>query len=131
MVRLARDLWPTWCPDSPLPDDDQALVRGVLDAVAVEHPAADDKLDYCRAEHARIEAFCREIDLIGLSDEPLEIRWTPVFLRAFGGAMLIAPGSARARPGLVLRDHAGARTTGPRSSASPPCARTTTGCSGC
>ena len=92
MVRLARDLWPAWCPDRPVPDDDQGVVRGVLDAVAVEHPAADDKLDYCRAEHRRIEAFCREIDLIGLSDEPLEIRWTPVFLRAFGGAMLIAPG---------------------------------------
>ena len=92
MVRLARDLWPAWCPTRPIPDEDQALVRGVLDAVAVEHPAADDKLDYCRAEHRRIEAFCREIDLIGLSEEPLEIRWTPVFLRAFGGAMLIAPG---------------------------------------
>ncbi len=92
MVRLARDLWPVRCPDRPRPADEQAVVRGVLDAVAVEHPRADDKLDYCRAEHARIEVFCREIDLIGLSDEPLQIRWTPVFLRSFGGAMLIAPG---------------------------------------
>ena len=55
-------------------------------------PAADDLLDFCREENARIEAFCRERDLIGLADEPLEIRWTPVFLRAFGGAMLISPG---------------------------------------
>jgi hypothetical protein len=29
---------------------------------------------------------------VGLSDEPLEIGWTPVFLRAFGGAMLSSPG---------------------------------------
>ncbi len=41
---------------------------------------------------ARIEAFCRERDLIGLAEEPLEIQWTPVFLRAFGGAMLTSPG---------------------------------------
>ena len=34
----------------------------------------------------------RERDLIGLADEPLEIQWTPVFLRAFGGAMLSSPG---------------------------------------
>jgi uncharacterized protein (DUF885 family) len=92
LVRLARELWPTWCPDRPAPDDENALVRGVLDAVALEHPRADDLLDFCRAENARIEAFCAEHDLVGLADEPLEIQWTPVFLRAFGGAMLISPG---------------------------------------
>jgi hypothetical protein len=49
-------------------------------------------LEFCRAELARIEAFCRERDVIGLADEPLDIRWTPVFLRSFGGAMLDSPG---------------------------------------
>jgi uncharacterized protein (DUF885 family) len=92
MVRLAGDLWQTWCPGAPFPSDDGQLVRGVLDAIAAEHPAAGELLDFCRAENARIEAFCRDHDLIGLADEPLDIRWTPVFLRAFGGAMLIAPG---------------------------------------
>jgi uncharacterized protein (DUF885 family) len=92
LVRLAMDLWPAWCPGQPRPDDDGALVRGVLDAVAAEHPKADDLLDFCRVENARIEAFCRDRDLVGLADEPLEIQWTPVFLRAFGGAMLTSPG---------------------------------------
>jgi len=92
MIRLARDLWPIWRPDGPAPDDEQLLVRGVLDAIATEHPKADDLLDFCREENARIEAFCRERDLIGLADEPLVIRWTPVFLRSFGGAMLSSPG---------------------------------------
>jgi uncharacterized protein (DUF885 family) len=92
MVRIAREIWPAWCPDRPLPDDDTALVRGVLDAIAVDHPAADKILDFCRKELARVEDFCREKDLIGLADEPLEIRWTPVFMRTFGGAMLESPG---------------------------------------
>jgi uncharacterized protein (DUF885 family) len=92
LVRIARDLWPAWCPDRPAPVDDAALVRGVLDAVAAEHPKADDLLDFCRAENARIEAFCAERGLVGLADEPLEIQWTPVFLRSFGGAMLSSPG---------------------------------------
>jgi uncharacterized protein (DUF885 family) len=92
MVRLARDLWPTWRPGDPMPTDDGPLVRGVLDAIAAEHQEADALLDFCRAENARIEAFCRERDLIGLADEPMDIRWTPTFLRASGGAMLIAPG---------------------------------------
>lgn len=92
MLRLARELWPSWMSDEPMPEDRDALVRRVLDAIAAEHPAADELLDFCRAEHARIEAFVRERDLIGLADEPLEIIWTPEFLRAFGGAMLMPPG---------------------------------------
>jgi len=92
LVRLARELWPVWRPGEPEPSTDDALVRGVLDAIAVEHPAAGDLLDFCRRELGEVEAFCRERDLIGLSDEPLEIQWTPVFLRSFGGAMLTSPG---------------------------------------
>jgi len=92
MIRIAREIWPAWRPDEAVPSDDSAAVRGVLDAIAVEHPAAADVLDFCRAELARIEAFCRERDLIGLADEPLEIRWTPVYLRTFAGAMLDSPG---------------------------------------
>ena len=75
-----------------MPADEQAIVRGVLDAVAVEHPGGRRQARLLPRRARRIEVFCREIDLIGLSDEPLQIRWTPVFLRAFGGAMLIAPG---------------------------------------
>lgn len=92
MQRLASELWPAWKGSEPKPDDPDVMVRTVLDAIAAEHPAAGDLLDFCRAENTRIEAFCRERGLIGLADEPLEIMWTPEFLRAFGGAMLIAPG---------------------------------------
>ena len=92
MVRLAGELWSTWRPDEPRPSEDGPLVRGVLDAIADQHQAPADLLDFCRAENVRIEAFCTERDLIGIVDEPLDIRWTPVFLRAHGGAMLISPG---------------------------------------
>jgi uncharacterized protein (DUF885 family) len=92
MVRLAGDLWPSWRADEPLPTDDGALVRGVLDAIAAEHQDAADLIDFCREEVDRIDSFCVERDLIGVVDEPLDIRWTPVFLRASGGAMLISPG---------------------------------------
>ena len=92
MLRIARELWPTWVGDEPMPDDGDALTRRVLDAIGQDHPKADDLLDFCRGEHERIEAFIRERDLIGLAEEPLQIIWTPPFLRAFGGAMLIPPG---------------------------------------
>jgi uncharacterized protein (DUF885 family) len=92
MVRIARDLWPTWRPSESSPRDEADLVRGVLDAIAGEHQEPGDLLDFCREENARIEAFCAERDLIGIVDDPLDIRWTPLFLRSQGGAMLIAPG---------------------------------------
>jgi uncharacterized protein (DUF885 family) len=101
MIRLARDLWQRWLPKLPIPTAASAgsqaaaeseTVRAVLDAIATEHPAPDELLERCRAEVAAIEAFCRDHDVIGLTDEPLEIRWTPVFLRAYGGAMLDSPG---------------------------------------
>ncbi|MFH0751354.1 MAG: DUF885 domain-containing protein [Chloroflexota bacterium] len=92
MVRLARGLWPSLRPDEPVPEDDGALVRGALDTIAAAHRRPEELLDFCRAELARVEAFCRERDLVGLADEPLAIEWTPVFLRAFGGAMLSSPG---------------------------------------
>jgi uncharacterized protein (DUF885 family) len=92
LVRLGRELWPQWVPDRPLPDDEGAIVRGVLDAIAAQHPPAEALLDFCRAENERIEAFVQERDLVGLTSEPMQIVWTPEFLRAFGGAMLISPG---------------------------------------
>jgi uncharacterized protein (DUF885 family) len=92
MHRLAADLWPTWKGDEPMPDQLDVMTRAVLDAIADDHPAAGELLDFCREENDRIETFCRDIGLIGLADEPMEIVWTPEFLRSFGGAMLIPPG---------------------------------------
>jgi uncharacterized protein (DUF885 family) len=92
MTRIARSIWTDWMGDAPTPDDDDEAVRRVLDAIAVDHPRGDELLEFCRAENGRIEAFVAERDLVGLADEPLQIIWTPGFLRAFGGAMLIPPG---------------------------------------
>jgi len=94
MIRIAREIAPRWLGDAPgaIPADDSGCVRAVLDAIAVQHPRSDELLEFCQRELARIEGFCRDRDLIGLSDEPLELDWTPVFLRTSGGAMLSSPG---------------------------------------
>jgi uncharacterized protein (DUF885 family) len=101
MVALAHELWPQLNPDRPPPDAasavsqaaaDDGLVRGVLDQIARQHRRPDELLGYCQAEVGRIEEFCRRNEVISLADEPLEVTWTPLFMRAYGRAFLDSPG---------------------------------------
>lgn len=99
MLRLARELWPTWVSDAPMPEvapgdseGETALLRRVLDAIGGEHQDPADLLEWCRAEVRRIEDFCRERGIITLTQEPLSITWTPMFMRAYGHAFLDFPG---------------------------------------
>jgi uncharacterized protein (DUF885 family) len=92
LLRLAREAWSDWCPGQPLPTSEDETVRKVLDAIGREHRQPHELLEFSKAEVARIEEFCRAHDVIGLPDEPLQITWTPVFMRAYGRAFLDSPG---------------------------------------
>jgi len=92
MIRLAREMWPTWVADKPVPADESDVVKGVLDVIALDHPTQDQLLEWTRDEIKRIEAFCRERGIISLPSEPLQVIWTPLFMRPYGGAFLSPPG---------------------------------------
>ena len=92
MLRLAQQAWRTWLPGQEMPTDGDETIRRVLDAIAGEHRRPAELLDFARAEVARIEDFCRAHDVIGLPAEPMQVTWTPVFMRAYGRAFLQAPG---------------------------------------
>jgi uncharacterized protein (DUF885 family) len=97
MVRLARAAWADWLPDDELPAGDGArvddeIVRRVLDAIARDHPRAEELLEWCTAEVRRLERFCVDNEVVGVPDEPLRLTWTPIFMRAYGGAFLDSPG---------------------------------------
>ncbi|MEX2546388.1 MAG: DUF885 domain-containing protein [Chloroflexota bacterium] len=92
MLRLAKDAWNDWQPAQAVPPEADETIRRVLDAVALEHRQPNELLDASEAEVRRIEEFCRDRGVIGLPDEPLEVTWTPVFMRAYGGAFLDSPG---------------------------------------
>lgn len=97
MLRLAQLAWAEWMPGETMPDgegvgDADETIRRVLDAIARVHRQPHELLDWSRAEVRRIEEFCRERNVIGLPDAPLQVTWTPVFMRAYGGAFLESPG---------------------------------------
>jgi uncharacterized protein (DUF885 family) len=101
MIRIAREIWAQWVPGEPLPtaatagsEDaaDSRTVAAVTAAIGEAHHPAADLVEYCRETYRGIVEFCRSHDVITVPDEPLEIDWTPPFLREFAGAMLDSPG---------------------------------------
>ncbi len=99
MLRLAQEAWPTWKEGQQMPSVDlngaaagDEIIQSVLDAVSRLHRQPHELLDVSREEVRRIEDFCRANNVIGLPDDPLEVTWTPVFMRAYGGAFLESPG---------------------------------------
>jgi len=102
MIRIAREIWSQWVPGEPLPRSwvkaaRRRSIRGRVAVVAhaigrAHHPAAD-LVEYCRESYRGIVEFWSEThDVITVPDEPLEIQWTPPFLREFAGAMLDSAG---------------------------------------
>ena len=99
MLRLAQEAWPTWKEGQQMPSVDlngaaagDEIIQSVLDAVSRLHRQPHELLDVSREEVRRIEDFCRANNVIGLPDDPLGVTWTPVFMRAYGGAFLESPG---------------------------------------
>jgi uncharacterized protein (DUF885 family) len=101
MIRIARDIWDRWVPGEPMPTIvsegsqdavDSRTVAMVTAAIGRAHHPAAELVEFCRESYRGIVEFCRSHDVITVPDEPLEIDWTPPFLREFAGAMLDAPG---------------------------------------
>jgi uncharacterized protein (DUF885 family) len=101
MIRIAGQIWSQWVPGEPPPTAardgsqdaaDQRTVAFVTAAIGRAHHSADQLVEYCRESYRGIVDFIRSRDLITVPDEPLEIDWTPPFLREFAGAMLDSPG---------------------------------------
>jgi uncharacterized protein (DUF885 family) len=92
MLRLAREAWTAWVPGQSMPEDSDETIRRVLDAIARQHPQPDELIDVNRAEIDRINTFVRDHKIMRLPSEPLQITWTPIFMRAYGRAFLQSPG---------------------------------------
>ncbi|MGD0409104.1 MAG: DUF885 domain-containing protein [Candidatus Limnocylindrales bacterium] len=101
MIRIARTIWGEWVPGELPPtaasEGSQAAADGrtvgvVVAAIGRAHHAAEELVPYCRESYGGIVEFCRSRDVIAVPDDPLEIEWTPPFLREFAGAMLDSPG---------------------------------------
>ena len=79
-------------PVNPDEAERMAIVRGVLDEIAKDHPKPAGLLDACKAAYAEAEAFVRERDILTLPEEPIEIVWSPQYARGLSITGLESPG---------------------------------------
>ena len=139
MIRLARDLWPTWLPERPLPTAasagsqaaaDDTTVRSVLDAIAADHPPRRGLLDFCRAENGGSRRSSASATSSGWRRRPPD----PLDARSSCGR---SAGRCSSRPGRWIAASTASSasrpcpTTGPMSSASRTARGQRTGSSGC
>jgi uncharacterized protein (DUF885 family) len=93
MEKLARELWPKYLGNAPVPADRLVMIRAVMDELAKRHAAREELVEVVRKQIPQLEAFVRENDLVDQDpSRPLLVRETPLYMRGFSGASISAPG---------------------------------------
>jgi uncharacterized protein (DUF885 family) len=93
MEKLARELWPKYLPEEPMPEDRLAMIGQVIDKLSEQHAKREEFVDAVRRQIPELEAFVREKDLLDQDPKkPLVVRETPEYQRGIAGASIDAPG---------------------------------------
>jgi len=94
MEKVARELWPKYVGNAPMPADRLAMIRVVTDELGKRHTNREAFVDVIRKQLPQLEAFVREKDLLDQdASRPLHVRETPLYMRGGGaGASVSAPG---------------------------------------
>ena len=93
MEATARDLWPKYLGDKPMPADRLELIGAVIGELSKHHTTRERFVETIRNQLPELERFVREHDLVDLdASRPLMVRDTPLYLRGVAGAGVDAPG---------------------------------------
>ncbi len=79
-------------PDTPTPEQQQAVIRAALDLAAADRPARDQLVQVATAGVAEADAFLNARDIITMPPQPVNVILMPEFQRGFAVAYLDAPG---------------------------------------
>ena len=93
MEETARDLWPKYLGDKPMPADRLDLIGAVIGELSKHHTTPDRFVETIRNQLPELERFVREHDLVDLdASRPLIVRDMPLYLRGVAGAGVNPPG---------------------------------------
>jgi uncharacterized protein (DUF885 family) len=82
----ALKLWPKYFAGRPAPKDENALIAGVLEKIALVHTTPDKFFDEAKQDYDRAAAFVKERNLLPLpAMNNLQVIPTPAFMRGVYG----------------------------------------------
>ncbi len=94
MDAITIDLWPTYFPDRPMPENRLERIGELIDHLSDRHIAREEFIDEIRRQIPLLTEFVNERDLLDQDPtRPLVVRETPEYMRGGGaGASVSAPG---------------------------------------
>ena len=93
MISITQDLWPTYFPESAMPENKLVAVKQLIDKLSEKHVARDQFVSEIRRQMPIIQTFMDDNKLLDSdASRPLVVRLTPEYQRGFAGASVNAPG---------------------------------------
>jgi uncharacterized protein (DUF885 family) len=93
MAKLARELWPKYLADQPVPKDSLQMIRQVIDMISLNHVSPDSFIIAIEKQIPELVNFVNENDLLTQDPtKPLVVRETPDYMAGVAGASISAPG---------------------------------------
>ncbi len=93
MYMLTEKLWPKYFSSIPLPDDNMAAIKQMIDALSKKHVKADSFQAAIEHQLPRLVKFIEKKNLIYIDpSKPLVVRREPDYMAGVAGASINAPG---------------------------------------
>ncbi len=93
MIKLSKELWPKYFKDKKQPENEQAIVKMLIDEIAKNHVHRDSFISAIEQQIPELETFIREKNIVYLDpSKPLVVRKTPEYMAGVAGASISSPG---------------------------------------
>lgn len=93
MAKLAKQLWPKYYPNVPMPNNDHDIIRKVLDTLSSNHVKPEEFQSAIEKQLPELVKFINEKNLLYLDpSKPLVVRREPAYMAGVAGASISSPG---------------------------------------
>jgi uncharacterized protein (DUF885 family) len=93
MEKLAKQLWPTYFGNQPMPSGRLALIRKVIDTISAQHVKPEEFRSFIEKQLPELARFVKEKDLLYMDPtKPLKVRREPGYMAGVAGASMSSPG---------------------------------------
>jgi len=93
MAELSKKLWPKYFANKPMPNDDAAITRAMIDKLSEKHVKPENFQTEIERQIPSLVEYIKKKDLIYIDpSKPLVVRKEPAYMQGVAGASISAPG---------------------------------------